>query len=86
MARLLVFILCASMVTTQRNGNVVKDKGELSLKSMWRLNNKIKAIKASANVRFAFWPCTSENVKACSCGGARKSFVLAIKNQSVERL
>lgn len=27
MARLLVFILCASMVTTQRNGNVVKDKG-----------------------------------------------------------
>lgn len=27
MARLLVFVLCASMVTTQRNGNVVKDRG-----------------------------------------------------------
>lgn len=31
MARLLVFVLCASMVTTQRNGNVVKDKGELQV-------------------------------------------------------
>lgn len=32
MARLLVFVLCASMVTTQRNGNVVKsEKGELKL-------------------------------------------------------
>lgn len=29
MARLLVFVLCASMVTTQHNGNVVKDRGEL---------------------------------------------------------
>ncbi|KAL7049977.1 hypothetical protein ACKWTF_003927 [Chironomus riparius] len=28
MARLLVFILCASMATTQRNGNVVKDKSD----------------------------------------------------------
>lgn len=27
MARLLVFVLCASMVTTQRNGNVVKKEG-----------------------------------------------------------
>lgn len=31
MARLLVFVLCASMVTTQRNGNVVKDRGELQM-------------------------------------------------------
>lgn len=28
MARLLVFVLCASMVTTQRNGNAVKNGGE----------------------------------------------------------
>ncbi|KAG5679018.1 hypothetical protein PVAND_008622 [Polypedilum vanderplanki] len=28
MTRLLVFILCASMATTQRNGNVVKDKDD----------------------------------------------------------
>lgn len=75
MARLLVFILCASMVTTQRNGNVVKDKGELNLKSLCSF------IKASANVRFAFWPCLAENVKACWCGVARKSCVLAIKIQ-----
>lgn len=31
MARLLVFVLCASMVTTQRNGNIVKDRGELRM-------------------------------------------------------
>lgn len=27
MARLLVFVLCASMVTTQRNGNAIKSDG-----------------------------------------------------------
>lgn len=32
MARFLVFILCVSMATTQRNGNAVKDKGEYFLK------------------------------------------------------
>ena len=32
MARLLVFVLCASMVTTQRNGNAIKnDRGESEL-------------------------------------------------------
>lgn len=28
MARMLVFVLCASLVATQRNGNIVKERGE----------------------------------------------------------
>lgn len=28
MARLLVLILCISMATTQRNGNIVKERGK----------------------------------------------------------
>lgn len=50
MARLLVFVLCASMVTTQRNGNVVKERGEFHLMASWHL-------RAVENVRVGVvWP------------------------------
>lgn len=54
MARLLVFVLCASMVTTQRNGNAVKNGGELSSQNA-PFNSRIVTLIGAVQTTLHVW-------------------------------